>query len=168
MYRIKHIGLAALVGGLSLCVLTGCPAGKDAAREASAGAAPGKTIEVSPAPVQQAPIAPPVAPPAQNLAISEFTVTGMDCSDCSASIEAKLIKLPGVTTVSADFKAGTAKVQYDPAKSTPAEMVKAIESLGFKAVEKQTSKSLTPGAKPAPAAGAKPGANPGTAPGAGA
>jgi copper chaperone CopZ len=168
MLIFKKYGFITLALVLSACVLAGCPAGKDAARDTNAGVAPGKKIDVTPAPAQQAPVAPPVAPPAQNLAVSEFTVTGMDCADCSASIEAKLIKLPGVTTVSADFKAGTAKVQYDPAKCKPTEMVKAIESLGFKATEKQTGTSKLPGADNPQPAEDKTSSGEGATPGAGA
>jgi copper chaperone CopZ len=171
---VKKHGLAALALALCALVVAGCPASKDAAQQANAaaqagaGAQPGMKIEQPQSPAQNTPVAPPVAASAQGLTISEFSVTGMDCSDCSASIEAKLIKLPGVTTVSADFKAGTAKVQYDAAKCTPAEMVKAIESLGFKAAEKQTSASKAPGAdKPQPP-DAKPGGGKGAQPGGGA
>jgi copper chaperone CopZ len=174
MQMIKKYGLATLALMLGAAILAGCPSGKDAARgtdaagQASNGAKPGDKIEATTPPAQQAPVVPPVAAPPEGLAISEFNVTGMQNSDSSAAVEGALIKLPGVTTVSADFKAGTAKVQYDPVKSKPADILKAIESLGFKATERQTGINLPhSAAKPQPSKGdASP--DKGATPGAGA
>jgi copper chaperone CopZ len=63
----------------------------------------------------------------------EFAVTGMTCDDCSKAIETELIKLDGVSTVSADWKSGSTKVQYNPAKCTNEQLLAAIEKLGYKA-----------------------------------
>jgi len=64
------------------------------------------------------------------LATSVFSVTGMKDAKSAAAIEAALIKLPGVITVSADNVAGLAKVQYDPAKVTCAQLIAAMKKLG--------------------------------------
>jgi copper chaperone CopZ len=130
--RSQHkIGLllAAMMLGLVLGVAA-CP---QRARE-SAGARRAASPAAKTAPMLQHPAA--VQPPrsaAGGITTTVFTVTGMTGSDCSAAIESALIKLPGVTTVSADDKTGIAKVQYDPQQSTPAQLIAAIEKLGYAA-----------------------------------
>lgn len=140
--------LGLLLAGMA--VLSACPAKKSATAPPAAQApAVGQKIPAAP---QAAPsAAAPVGTPPQGLTVTAFTVTGMTCNDCSSSIEATLIKMPGVTTVSADWKAGTTKVQYDADKCTPAEFIAAIEKLGFTAQETATGAAKTPGAAPAPA-----------------
>jgi copper chaperone CopZ len=71
--------------------------------------------------------------PKIELATARFTVEGMTCADCSKSIENELIGIDGVTTVSADDKAGKAIVQYDASKVTTDQLIAAIGSLKFKA-----------------------------------
>jgi copper chaperone CopZ len=71
--------------------------------------------------------------PAPKLTTTTFRVEGMTCTDCSRAIEGKLIGLPGVSTVSADDKAGRAVVQYDAAKVNPDDIIAAIDALKFKA-----------------------------------
>jgi copper chaperone CopZ len=67
------------------------------------------------------------------LTTTTFKVEGMDCKECSTAIESELIKIKGVSTVSADERNGTAKVQYDPAAVTTDKLIAAIDSLKFKA-----------------------------------
>lgn len=120
---------AALVLGLVLGVAA-CP--KRAPQSTGAGGAAAPAAKA--APILQHP--PAVHPPrgtSGEVTTTAFTVTGMTGSDCSAAIESTLIKLPGVTTVSADYKTGIAKVQYDPQQSTPAQLIAAIGKLGYKA-----------------------------------
>lgn len=70
---------------------------------------------------------------AVKLVTAEYSVTGMTCDDCSSAIESELIKVPGVSTVSADWKTGSTKVQYDAGKVTDAQLIAAIEKLGYTA-----------------------------------
>jgi copper chaperone CopZ len=154
----------------ALVLLAGCPAGKEQSA-AQSGVAPGEKIAVTPQVAEATPTAPPAPPPPQELTVTTFAVTGMTCDDCSASIEAKLIKLPGVTTVAADYKTGVAKVQYDPQQSPVAKLIEAIDSLGFKAKETSTSSAKPPqpvvGAADAAPATKAPGEPAAPAPGAG-
>jgi copper chaperone CopZ len=78
------------------------------------------------------------------LVTSDFKVEGMTCADCSKSIEATLIRVPGVSTVSADDKAGTTRVQYDPGDVTPAALIEAMDKLKFKATLVSTSEPGKP------------------------
>ena len=93
-------------------------------------------VEAVPKPAKLPPLSGTDAKPraAQpKLATSVFSVTGMKDSASAAAIEAALIKLPGVITVSADNVAARAKVQYDPAKVTPAQLIAAMKKLGYSA-----------------------------------
>ena len=63
----------------------------------------------------------------------DFTVTGMKDATAASSIETALIKLDGVSTVSANDKTGSTKVQFDPAKVTTDQLIAEFKKLGFTA-----------------------------------
>ncbi|MBF6024882.1 copper-translocating P-type ATPase [Lysobacter niastensis] len=50
---------------------------------------------------------------------------------CAATIERSVAALPGVLAASANFSAGTLKVDYDPARLTPGQIAHAIRAEGF-------------------------------------
>lgn len=166
---VKASGLALVLCGAAV-LLAGCPVGKSDSAPQS-GVQPGEKIAATRPAASEVPVPPPTAPPSQALAVTTFAVTGMTCDDCSVSIEGKLIKLPGVTTVSADYKTGVAKVQYDPAQSPVAKLIEAIESLGYTAKETTTTGAAPPqptlGAQGGPPAAKAPGAGTKPAPGTG-
>ena len=58
-------------------------------------------------------------------------IEGMDCASCAMTIEKRLSQLSGISTASVNFAARTAVVHYDPAATSPADMVKAIQSAGY-------------------------------------
>lgn len=113
------------------------------AAEAARGVSAGEAIPADATPVEAQP-KPATLPPLSGanaklgaaqpkLATSVFSVTGMKDPKAAAAIEAALIKLPGVTTVSADNVSARAKVQYDPAKLTCAQLIAAMKKLGLTA-----------------------------------
>jgi copper chaperone CopZ len=111
---------------LTVLVLAGCPA-----TEAETPTTAAATLQVQAA-------APPAeatdtSSPSLQVVTSTFDVTGMTCADCSKAIETKLIGMAGVTTVSADDKAGRAIVQYDEGKVSQDDIIAAIDSLNFTA-----------------------------------
>lgn len=55
-------------------------------------------------------------------------VKGMVCPGCEATVEAVLGDLEGVASVRADRSSETAAVVYDPAVTTPATMVQAVNA----------------------------------------
>lgn len=59
-------------------------------------------------------------------------VEGMMCGNCTAKVEAALSALPGVTSVVADYKKGTAVVQFEGDISDETLAMAVIDS-GFKA-----------------------------------
>jgi len=69
--------------------------------------------------------------------ISEVSlaVEGMTCSGCEAGINYNVNKLAGVSETKASYKDGQTVVKFDPTKTSREEIVKAINSSGFKVVE---------------------------------
>lgn len=61
-------------------------------------------------------------------------VSGMTCAGCEAAVRMAAKKVDGVTDVVVSYKTGRADVIYDPAKTTPSSIAKAItDGSGFKA-----------------------------------
>jgi copper chaperone len=63
----------------------------------------------------------------------ELKVEGMDCQGCVQSVTRMLSGLPGVQKVEVSLEKANASVTYDAAKSSVAEMKKAVERAGYKA-----------------------------------
>ncbi len=68
-----------------------------------------------------------------------IAVEGMSCSGCENSIREAVEKLDGVAAVRATAKGKYAEVRCDPAKVTVPQIAAAINKLGYKADEKQTT-----------------------------
>ena len=113
---------------LALLALAGCPA-KGPGSNAQDAVRPGNAVAQPPHQTK----APGSPSPSLQVVTTTFKVEGMDCADCGKAIETKLIGMPGVSTVSADEKAGRAIVQYDEGKITKDDIIAAINSLKFKA-----------------------------------
>jgi len=66
----------------------------------------------------------------------ELPITGMTCANCAATIERTLKrKVPGVVSAAANFASERASVEYIPGLVTRADLVAAIESIGYGVVE---------------------------------
>jgi len=63
----------------------------------------------------------------------DVKVEGMDCQGCVKSVTRMLAGVPGVAQVEVSLEEGRARVTYDPAKSGPAELRRAVERAGYKA-----------------------------------
>jgi len=57
----------------------------------------------------------------------------MDCDGCVKSVSRMLSSVAGVREVEVSLAEGRAKVTYDPAKASIAQMKKALERAGYKA-----------------------------------
>ncbi len=64
--------------------------------------------------------------PAETTKVSSMKVTGMTCSGCEAAVKIAAKQIDGVTGASASYAKGTADVTYDPAKTSPEAIAKAI------------------------------------------
>jgi copper chaperone CopZ len=58
-------------------------------------------------------------------------VYGMTCGNCARMVERKLTSSPGVVGVQVDLAGSGATVEFDPARTSAAELGAAIEKLGF-------------------------------------
>ena len=70
---------------------------------------------------------------ATKIVTSKFTVEGMTCASCVASIETSLAKMEGVVKVNVALLTSTATVVHDTSAFTPHAVQAAIEGCGFDA-----------------------------------
>jgi copper ion binding protein len=64
---------------------------------------------------------------------TDYTVRGMTCDHCAGSVTAEVTKIPGVTAVEVDVKAGRLTVKAD--KPVPeADVTEAVEEAGYEVV----------------------------------
>ena len=61
-------------------------------------------------------------------------VQGMTCASCVSHVERALKKVAGVTGASVNLATERAAVEYDPAQTTPTDLVEAINDAGYTAV----------------------------------
>lgn len=62
-----------------------------------------------------------------------FSVGGMTCSACVATIESYVGSQPGIVSVSVGLIQERAEVRYDPAQVKLLDIIEHIESVGFEA-----------------------------------
>ena len=58
-------------------------------------------------------------------------ISGMSCAACSARIEKRLVKLDGVVKASVNLATERATIEYDAGKIQVADMIRAVEALGY-------------------------------------
>ena len=63
----------------------------------------------------------------------EFAVVGMHCGGCVQSVTRAISRTSGVKGVDVSLEGKSATIEFDAAAVTPAAIVAAIESAGFKA-----------------------------------
>src|SRR5215469_3577130 len=68
-----------------------------------------------------------------------LALEGMTCASCAMRIEKGLKKLPGVKDASVNFATEQATVMYDPSQTGPEQMVRSVETLGYKALPQVSS-----------------------------
>lgn len=67
-------------------------------------------------------------------AVCQLKITGMTCGGCEGAVKMAAKRIDGVKSVSASYRTGSAEVTYDPAKTSPDAIAKAVsEKSGFKA-----------------------------------
>ncbi len=64
-------------------------------------------------------------------------ITGMTCESCQNEINSAVNQLSGIIKVSSSYEKGNADVQFDDTKTNVAEIEKAINSTGYKAVNSE-------------------------------
>ncbi len=58
-------------------------------------------------------------------------IKGMTCASCPLTVKQLLKKQPGVSEASVDYKSQSARVKFDPDKTQPEQLAKAISAIGF-------------------------------------
>ncbi|MBI2835806.1 MAG: heavy-metal-associated domain-containing protein [Acidobacteria bacterium] len=77
----------------------------------------------------------------QQTQICTLKVTGMTCGGCEAAVKMAASKVDGVKDVKASYEKGTAEVSYDPSKTSPEAIAKAVtKNSGFKAEAPKAAK----------------------------
>jgi copper ion binding protein len=66
-----------------------------------------------------------------NIVTKTFTVNGMACAHCKATVEKAIIKMVGVLTVEANLADKNVTVKYDEAQATPERMRNAVIAAGY-------------------------------------
>ena len=61
----------------------------------------------------------------------KLSIQGMHCGGCAAKVSNALKSLPGTSVE--EVAVGSARVSIDPAKTSPAALIGAVNNLGFKA-----------------------------------
>lgn len=62
----------------------------------------------------------------------------MTCAACAVSVESILGAQPGVSSASVNFAAQSVQLDYDPSKITPADLKKALQSIGYDLIIEET------------------------------
>ncbi|MBI4302943.1 MAG: copper-translocating P-type ATPase [Chloroflexi bacterium] len=70
------------------------------------------------------------------LATANLTITGMTCASCVEHIEKAVGDLPGVVKVTANLASNSARVEYAPELTPLSEIKKAIQDIGYGAIER--------------------------------
>lgn len=73
----------------------------------------------------------------------DLDIVGMTCANCALSIEKGLSALPGVTNVNVNVTMERATVEYNSDLTSPPELIKKVESIGYKAQEKKSDDTDT-------------------------
>lgn len=65
---------------------------------------------------------------------ADLPIEGMTCASCANRIEKRLSKQAGVSSASVNFATKVATVKYDAAVTGPANLAKAVDDIGYRAV----------------------------------
>lgn len=74
----------------------------------------------------------------------DLNIEGMTCASCSGRIEKKLNKMEGVVKAVVNLSSETARVEYIPGTTSPAEIISAIEMLGYSAFPREEAETASP------------------------
>lgn len=70
---------------------------------------------------------------ASHQAQAQFAIRNMTCATCPITVRKAMEKVPGVTAVSVDFSAKTARATYDPRRTNAAAIAAASTNAGYPA-----------------------------------
>jgi P-type Cu+ transporter len=73
------------------------------------------------------------APAAPARAAITLPVSGMTCAACQSHVQHSLSAVPGVLAANVNLATRSARVEYEPARTTPAQLVEAVREGGYDA-----------------------------------
>ncbi|MBN1316076.1 MAG: copper ion binding protein, partial [Anaerolineales bacterium] len=79
----------------------------------------------------------------------DLAITGMTCTNCAATVERTLKKIPGVLEAAVNFATEKATVRYIPGAAARPDMVAAIERAGYGVVQADNGETLVDAEKEA-------------------
>ena len=71
---------------------------------------------------------------------TEFKIDGMTCASCEAHVNHEVNKLNGIVNSKASYQKGNAIIEFDKTKTNEVEIEKAINSTGYKVIDKKENK----------------------------
>jgi copper chaperone CopZ len=63
----------------------------------------------------------------------QLRISGMVCEACAGVVRSRLVETAGVAEAEVDYPSGHARIQYDPSKVAPAQLLEAVNATGYKA-----------------------------------
>ncbi|MDA8187811.1 MAG: heavy metal translocating P-type ATPase [Dehalococcoidales bacterium] len=69
-----------------------------------------------------------------------LSVSGMDCTDCSVSVEHIVSRLPGIIDVSVNYAGEKMRVEYDATRITRDGIVRRVRWMGYEVVEEERAR----------------------------
>ncbi len=69
------------------------------------------------------------------MATTQLKIGGMTCQGCVRSVTKKLSGMDGVGSAEVNLEGASATVEYDGARATPAQLIAAVQQIGFQASE---------------------------------
>lgn len=72
--------------------------------------------------------------------IVTLKITGMTCAGCASNIHKELSKTPGIISDEVKYPGDVATIKYDASKISVEQIIKVIESAGYKAEVKKEKK----------------------------
>ena len=66
---------------------------------------------------------------------AQLNIGGMTCQGCVRSVTKKLTGLDGVASASVNLESASATVEYDESRANPAQLIAAVQQIGFHASE---------------------------------
>ena len=75
-----------------------------------------------------------------DISTTEFKISGMTCASCEEHVNHEVNKLNGIVNSKASYENGNAIIEFDRTKTNENEIEKAINSTGYKVIDKKEIK----------------------------
>lgn len=83
-------------------------------------------------------------PPEPIIVVKEYSISGMTCGGCEATINTNVSKIEGVVSVNSSYLVGKAVIEYDSLSVSSVDIEKIVVESGYKVVNIQPLKTVKP------------------------